>query len=222
MNHRQRLLVLGLLAAGAALVGLLAGLPRFSGPKTLSGYVEGEPLYIAAPVAGTVRLVHVRKGQAVASGQPLFVVDPAIVHGRWRSPNRLWHLARCLERLDEGLRARGASLVVVVGRPAEVVPRVAATIGATLVVASRDLTPYGRARDDAVREVAYRRDDLEGVLVLLDARGSDAALRAALRAVDREGLLLRHALPADGRWDDDERLRRAALKSPGAWWALAG
>jgi len=76
--------------------------------------------------------------------------------------------------------------------------------------------------DDAVREVVYRRDDLEGVLVLLDARGSDAALRAALRAVDRDGLLLRHALPVDGRWDDDERLRRAALKSPGAWWALAG
>ena len=83
MNHRQRLLVLGLLAAGAALVGLLAGLPRFSGPKTLSGYVEGEPLYIAAPVAGTVRLVHVRKGQAVASGQPLFVVDPAQVRAQY-------------------------------------------------------------------------------------------------------------------------------------------
>jgi deoxyribodipyrimidine photo-lyase len=83
---------------------------------------------------------------------PLFVVDPAIVHGRWHSPNRLWHLARCLERLDEGLRARGAWLVVVVGRPADVLPRVATAVGASLVVASRDLAPYGRARDDAVRD----------------------------------------------------------------------
>ncbi|MET0771568.1 MAG: deoxyribodipyrimidine photo-lyase [Candidatus Limnocylindrales bacterium] len=82
---------------------------------------------------------------------PLFVVDPAVVHGRWHSPNRLWHLARSLERLDEGLRERGASLVTVVGRPADEVPRVAAAIGASMVAASRDLSPYGRARDDAVR-----------------------------------------------------------------------
>ncbi len=91
---------------------------------------------------------------------PLFVIDRAIVHGRWRSPNRLWHLTRCLERLDAGLRARGASLVVLVGRPADVVPRVAAAVGATLVVASRDLAPYGRTRDDAVRE-ALRAIDVE-------------------------------------------------------------
>jgi deoxyribodipyrimidine photo-lyase len=91
---------------------------------------------------------------------PLFVVDPVIVEGRWRSPNRLWHLARCLERLDEGLRARGASLVVVAGRPTEEVPRVAAAVGASIVVASRDLAPYGRARDDAVRE-ALRADGVE-------------------------------------------------------------
>jgi deoxyribodipyrimidine photo-lyase len=82
---------------------------------------------------------------------PLFVVDPAIVHGRWHSPNRLWHLARCLERLDEALRGRGASLLTVVGRPAEIVPRVAHASGATIVTASRDLAPYGRLRDEAVR-----------------------------------------------------------------------
>jgi len=82
---------------------------------------------------------------------PLFVVDPALLRGRWRSPNRLWHLARCLERLDEGLQARGASLVTVVGPPTNEVPRVAAAVGANVVVASRDLGPYGRRRDDEVR-----------------------------------------------------------------------
>ncbi len=82
---------------------------------------------------------------------PLFVVDPALLHGRWRSANRLWHLARCLERLDESLRARGASLVTVVGAPAEQVPRVARAVGARIVTASRDRAPYGRARDEAVR-----------------------------------------------------------------------
>lgn len=75
--------------------------------------------------------------------------------------------------------------------------------------------------DDAAREVAYRRDDLEGVLVLLDARGADAELRAALASVDRFGAALQASLPDD--WaTDDERLRRAALKTPGAWWGRAG
>lgn len=91
---------------------------------------------------------------------PLFVVDPTLLHGRWRSANRLWHLARCLERLDEGLRARGASLVTLVGSPAEEVRRVAGTVGASVVTASRDMGPYGRARDDAVR-AGLRSDGVE-------------------------------------------------------------
>lgn len=75
--------------------------------------------------------------------------------------------------------------------------------------------------DDAAREVTQRRDDLEGVLVLLDARGADADLRAALASVDRAGASLQASLPAD--WaTGDQRLRRAALKSPGAWWGRAG
>ncbi len=74
---RQRLLVAGLLAGGAAIVALLVWLPRQGRVHTLSGYIEGEPLYMAAPVAGTVRAVNVRRGQDVAAGQPLFVVDPA-------------------------------------------------------------------------------------------------------------------------------------------------
>jgi len=87
---------------------------------------------------------------------PLFVVDPALLRGRWRSTNRLWHLARCLERLDEGLRERGASLVTVVGVPEEQVPRVAQAVGARIVTASRDRAPYGRARDEAVRAALER------------------------------------------------------------------
>ena len=74
---RQRLLVAGLLAVAATIVALLVWLPRQGQVHTLSGYIEGEPLYMAAPVAGTVRAVNVRRGQDVAAGQPLFVVDPA-------------------------------------------------------------------------------------------------------------------------------------------------
>jgi HlyD family secretion protein len=65
-----------LLAVAAALVALLMIVPRLGRPAVLSGYVEGEPLYLAAPVAGTVKAMYVVRGQQVAAGQRLFEVDP--------------------------------------------------------------------------------------------------------------------------------------------------
>jgi HlyD family secretion protein len=74
---RQRLLVIGLAGVALAIVAVLVLLPRFGRVKALSGYVEGEPLYLAAPVAGTVTAMNVERGAEVVAGQPLFVVDPA-------------------------------------------------------------------------------------------------------------------------------------------------
>ena len=72
--------------------------------------------------------------------------------------------------------------------------------------------------DDTVRELAHRRDDLEGVLLLLDGAGAGTAIRSSLAAVDHEGQVLRLAIEPD-ILDNDERLRRAGLKDPDAWWA---
>lgn len=80
--NRQRLLVAGLIGAAAVIAGLVIWLPRMDQPATLSGYIEGEPLYMAAPVAGTVRQLSVVRGQDVAAGQALFVVDPAQVRAQ--------------------------------------------------------------------------------------------------------------------------------------------
>ncbi|MBU2362318.1 MAG: biotin/lipoyl-binding protein, partial [Alphaproteobacteria bacterium] len=79
---RQRLLVAGLIATAAVIMGLVVWVPRMNQPHTLSGYIEGEPLYLAAPIAGTVRQVSVVRGQDVAAGQALFVVDPAQVRAQ--------------------------------------------------------------------------------------------------------------------------------------------
>jgi len=73
---RQRLLVVALLLIAVAVVTALLVVPRMGGRTTLSGYIEGEPLYLAAPVAGTVRAMYVVRGQDVAAGAKLFVVDP--------------------------------------------------------------------------------------------------------------------------------------------------
>jgi deoxyribodipyrimidine photo-lyase len=81
---------------------------------------------------------------------PVFVVDETILGGRWPSPNRWWFLARALTSLRGELETRGANLVVVRGDPADWIPRIARDLRASAVVASRDYTPFGRSRDDAV------------------------------------------------------------------------
>jgi HlyD family secretion protein len=72
----QRALVAGLVLTAVATLAVLAFAPAIGREKVLSGYVEGEPLYLAAPVAGTVTGMSVVRGQRVTAGQALFVVDP--------------------------------------------------------------------------------------------------------------------------------------------------
>ena len=85
---------------------------------------------------------------------PLYVVDRALLDGRWASPNRAWFLRRALDSLDADLRASGSRLTLVVGDPRSLVPALAAAIGADAILASRDYGPYGRARDAAVEAAA--------------------------------------------------------------------
>jgi HlyD family secretion protein len=80
---RQRLLVGGLMLAALATIALTIWFPRPERPRTLTGYIEGEPLYLAAPMSGTVKAVSVVRGQDVVTGQALFVVDPAQVRAQY-------------------------------------------------------------------------------------------------------------------------------------------
>jgi deoxyribodipyrimidine photo-lyase len=83
---------------------------------------------------------------------PLFVVDPALVGGRFASPNRIWFLLASLSGLRASLRALGSDLVVRVGDPRVVVPSIARESGAATVLVSRDHAPFGVARDQTVGE----------------------------------------------------------------------
>jgi deoxyribodipyrimidine photo-lyase len=90
---------------------------------------------------------------------PLFVVDPVL----WgpAGANRRAFLGGCLRSLHEDM---GGALVVRWGDPAEVMPTIAAEVGAVAVFAAEDFGPYGRRRDDAV-EVALVDDGRELVRV---------------------------------------------------------
>lgn len=46
--------------------------------RTLTGYVEGERVYLAAPVSGAVTELYVREGGRVAAGGRTFLIDPRV------------------------------------------------------------------------------------------------------------------------------------------------
>ena len=117
---------------------------------------------------------------------PVFVLDDALLEGRYRSESRTAFMLACLRELDEALRARGAGLVVVHGPPERELPRLAAEHGADAVLWTSDgffertdpetaspspsgVSPYARRRDarvtDALRTVGVRAEPQPGTYV---------------------------------------------------------
>jgi HlyD family secretion protein len=49
---------------------------------TLSGYIEADNLYLAAPQSGVLQSLSAREGEQVAAGQRLFTIDPEVVNAQ--------------------------------------------------------------------------------------------------------------------------------------------
>lgn len=74
----RRMVVAGVAGAAAlAAVGWLV-LGRGGETHVLGGYVEGDPLYLAAPTSGAVADLYVREGGRVAAGDRTFLIDPSV------------------------------------------------------------------------------------------------------------------------------------------------
>ncbi len=81
---------------------------------------------------------------------PLFVLDPALLRGRFASAPRTRFMLGCLRALDAELRARGSGLVVREGAPARVLVGLGSETRAEAVLWTSDVSPYARARDERV------------------------------------------------------------------------
>lgn len=79
---------------------------------------------------------------------PLFVIHPDFFDRV--SSGRQALLVAGLRALDRSLKERGGRLRVEIGDPSHIVPRVVAEIGAERVHINREVSPYGRTRDDDV------------------------------------------------------------------------
>ncbi|GAA3610353.1 cryptochrome/photolyase family protein [Microlunatus ginsengisoli] len=96
----------------------------------------------------------VHDGSAVL---PVFILDPALLAKA--GPVRTAWLHAALQVLDADLRERGGpGLSILRGKPETVIPRLAREIGAGEVQVSADFAPYGRRRDERVRDALAGRD----------------------------------------------------------------
>ncbi len=83
---------------------------------------------------------------------PLFVFDPVLLGGRFRSAGRTAWMLDALHALDDELRSRGGRLAVRTGPPERVLPEVVREIGAGVVHCSEETTGFARQRDERVDE----------------------------------------------------------------------
>ncbi len=75
MKPLVRVVAIVVVLSVAALAAWLIWRPKPADADVLSGYIEGEALYLSAPVAGPVAKVSVVRGQRVQAGDPLFAMD---------------------------------------------------------------------------------------------------------------------------------------------------
>ncbi|HEV7384851.1 MAG TPA: HlyD family efflux transporter periplasmic adaptor subunit [Phenylobacterium sp.] len=164
---RQRLLVAILLLVAAALIAGLLVIPKLGRRPVLSGYIEGEPLYLASPIAGTVTAMYVVRGQDVAAGAKLFVVDP-------RQP---------LSARDQAAAEVAAAQAQAIDARKGQRPLELAVLDANIAAAE------ARARD---AEAAFRRVSIltakgfDSKAALDDARANAQTAQADVRAVKKQ------------------------------------
>ena len=152
MNRLRPLMVIAAIILAAVVVWLL--LTGGKSEPRLSGYIEGEDLYLASPVAGTVASVPA-EGTRVSAGQQLFTIDPAT-------------LAAQQQQKQANATAAQTGIISAKANAREA--------DANVVAASADAD---KARRDLARLLGVKRDDPAAVA----GKDVDAA-RAALRAAN--------------------------------------
>jgi HlyD family secretion protein len=77
VKQLRRIVLLAVVLGIAGWLSWRAWGPHPEDAIVLSGYIEGEDLYLATPIAGSVATLSVTRGDRVAAGAPLFTMDAA-------------------------------------------------------------------------------------------------------------------------------------------------
>ena len=88
---------------------------------------------------------------------PVFILDPHLLQAADIGAPRVRYLLDCLDALREGLAKLDVPLVFRQGDPRQILPELAAEVGARAVFANRDYGPYARRRDQAVAHALEKK-----------------------------------------------------------------
>lgn len=208
------------LAALAVFLGLAPG----AGAPSVQGYVEGEYLRVAAPVAATLDKLQVARGEQVAVGQPLFALDLTAAQAeRARLAAALGQARAQLADLTTGKRPEELAVIAAQREQAEAslryseaeMKRQETLVGARVtsherLQAARSAFERDRARlteleaQLTVGRLAARADQIQA------ARDAVAMAEAALAQQDRRLAEMAPSAPTAALVDD-------TLYNPGEW-----
>jgi len=191
------------LFAVLALAGSFAGCSR-SAPDSFQGYIEGEYVYVAAPLGGALSNLLVARGDTVKIGQPLFELDRQPEADNLQQAKKdLSQTQARLADLEKGSRpSELASLEAQLERAqanlklseAEFLRR--QQLGGSNVISKEELDQAHAQRDVAQAQVSQLAADLETAKL----GGREDEIRAAHAAVESQQAVLSRA-----QWSFDQK-----------------
>lgn len=153
---------------------LVAGCSRSDG-RRVQGYVEGEFVYVASPLAGELEALHVRRGAQVKAGDPLFALeDTPEKAARDEAERRLAQARANWEDANKGKRPSEIEAIEAQLRQA----RAALALSERELLRLQRLTPSRAVSTEEADRVRSRRDQEEARVVQLEAELKTAMLGA--------------------------------------------
>lgn len=203
---------------GLALVGLLIWHSWYHGGEHqgLVGYIDGQELYLASPIAATIDQLTVEKGQRVETGTPLFTVDARIAAAqRGQIEAQLAETRRqsaaALAKLAQ-MRANAAAVQVQSANASRDFERyrMAATLDRDSVTQQQIDNAQTSAANAASQNRIAQQDVAAAMAQLEVNRAQEQQYLAAVTEVDSRLDLLARSSPVTGRVDD-------VFFRPGEW-----
>jgi HlyD family secretion protein len=206
VSRARIIVVVVVLVAAAITTWLIYG--RTPRERLLSGYIEGQNLYLAAPVAGTVASISAVEGVRVTAGQPLFTIDPATLSAQGDQAQASVTAARTQIAAAEATARQADAEAVAAAAEAERARRDLARLLSVrsddaAAVASKDLDAARAALSEAnARVVAARRTADSRRAQIAAARAQAAEAQGGQREVQIRVNQLTPAAPVDARVED--------------------